>query len=177
MKDETKENIGDSLLAYAKGAEFSAQRGAVIELFPYIFQASKRLSARAISSFLQEKHGVKISYVTLGKALRQPEKYWNLFYDSIEPYAWTVGEAHEKPLKYFMSEPDKFQEMLETKPCYLVDDIDDKHSWTTAMGEYDEALRILDDKWFCFDAEVLEEGRHYLLFRFSEKPSAKTDEN
>jgi hypothetical protein len=64
----------------------------VIELFPFIFEASQRMSARAISRFLLEEQGVKLSAVTITKALNDPKKSWNAFFDTIDPSArdrWT----------------------------------------------------------------------------------------
>jgi hypothetical protein len=175
VHEETKryhrEAAGESLIEHAKGAEFSAQRGIVGGLFPYIFQASKRMSARAISGFLEEKHDIKVSYVTLGKALRQPDKYWNIYFDAIEPYVWIVADAYNKPPKYFISESDKYQELVEGKPVYASVD-DSPQAYMHAEDEYKRAIRILHEKWFCFDDDVLEEARCYVLPRLSEKPSS-----
>ena len=87
---------------------------------------------------LEEKHGVKISYVTVGRALRNPKKYWNRYFDEIEPHVWCVAEAHDKTLKDFISEPEKYQAMLETKPVYKADDAE---SAMVAKKEYDYAVR------------------------------------
>ena len=62
-------HIGLKLVGHSKSTEFSANRGLVIEMFPFIFEASQRMSARAISRFLKEEQGVKLSYVTITKAL------------------------------------------------------------------------------------------------------------
>src|SRR5450631_3766674 len=79
--------VGAKLLAHSKSAEFSARRGLVVELFPFIVGAAERMSARAISQFLEKEQGVKLSGVTINKALNDPAKNWNLFFDLIEPSA------------------------------------------------------------------------------------------
>src|ERR1700689_1478807 len=81
----TASEIGLKLVGHAKSTEFSANRGLVIELFPFIFEASQRMSARAISRFLLEDQGVKLSAVTITKALNDPKKSWNSFFDAIDP--------------------------------------------------------------------------------------------
>jgi hypothetical protein len=169
-------NVGEALLEHARGAEFSA-RGAIEVLYPYIVQASKRLSTRAISRYLEENHGRKISFVTIGKALRNPQKYWNAYFDRVEASAWIVAEAHDKPLRSFMSESEKYQGILETKPVLTFDSSHpEQEQATRAQEDYEEARRNLDEAWFCFDDEILEEARCFLLKRFAEKPTQPKEE-
>lgn len=169
------EAIGDSLLEHAQAAEFTAQRGVIESLFPYVVQASKRMSARSISRFLEEQHQVKVSYVTIGKALRQPARYWYLYFDSVENAAWVVAKTHGRHLKEFISEPEKYQEMLDTKPVFQVDKIrkraDLERALHLAQAEYEAAVKLLDDKWFHFDESILEEARSHLLKRLQNEPA------
>jgi hypothetical protein len=176
-KNTDIEAVGNSLIEHVRGTAAS-RHGIIDEIFPYARQAAKKISARAICRFLEEEHGVKLSYVTIGRALRQPEKYWNLYVDlnSIEQHLRIVGRTHNKPVKDFMSEPEKFQEMLEGEKVYAVDDILDESAISRAMMDYENAVAVLDAKWFCFDEDILEEARMYLLKRFSEKPAPKDDE-
>lgn len=166
------EAVGNSLIEHVRDA-VATRPGIVDELFPYIVQASKKISARAIARFLEEKHGVKVSYVTIGRALRNPGKYWNLYFDEIEPHVWIVAEAHDKKLREFISEPEKYQAMLEVKPIYKADNAEDV--WKADM-EYQHSVSVLDTKWFCFDEAILEEARCYLLKRFTEKPAPKNED-
>jgi hypothetical protein len=166
------ESVGNSLIEYVRDAA-ATRPGIVEELFPYIVQASKKISARGIARFLEERHGVKVSYVTIGRALRNPEKYWNRYYDEIESHARCVGESHGKPLKDFMSEPEKYQAMLETKPVYQADSAE---SALDAMGQYEHAITVLDEKWFCFDEAILEEARMHLYQRMCKKPTRQNDD-
>ncbi|HZM02351.1 MAG TPA: hypothetical protein VFC44_04970 [Candidatus Saccharimonadales bacterium] len=161
--------VGDSLIEHARDDASTSRRGIIEELFPYIVQASNKMSARAITRFLEENHGVKISYVTIGRALRNPKKYWNLYFDSIERPAWIVAQSHDKPLKDFISEPDKYQEMLEGKPVYVVEDIEDEDSVFDAKADYENAVAVLDEKWFCFDKNILVEAKCYIYTRLCEK--------
>src|ERR1017187_4496427 len=78
---------GQKLLVHSKSAEFTARRGLVVELFPFIYGASERMSAKAISEFLEAEQGIKLSSVTINKALKDSGKSWNLFFDMIEDSA------------------------------------------------------------------------------------------
>jgi hypothetical protein len=171
-KNTNIDEVGNSLIEHVRDAAVT-RPGIVEEIFPHIVQASKKISARAIAKFLEEKHGVKVSYVTIGRALRNPQKYWNLYYNSIEQSAWTVAETHGKPLKHFMSEPEMYQEMLDGEKVYQADNQDEIQR---AVADYENAVALLDAKWFCFDDVILEEARKYLLPRFVQKPVLENDE-
>jgi hypothetical protein len=167
------EAIGNSLIEHVRDAAAS-RPGIIEELFPYIVQASKKISVRAISRFLEEKHGVKVSYVTVGRALRDPLKYWNLYYNRVEEQAWIVAETHSKNLKDFISEPEKYQAMLEEKPVYICDGPEEIFE---AQLAYDNAVADLDQKWFCLDEKILEEARQYIRPRFDKKPGIENQED
>src|ERR1035437_3237553 len=88
-------DVGQKLVGHSKSAEFTANRGLVVELFPFIFEASERMSARSISRFLQEEQNIRLSAVTITKALNDPKKNWLSFFESIEPAAIvTRSEEH-----------------------------------------------------------------------------------
>ena len=169
------EAVGGSLIEHAQAAEFTAQRGVIETLFPYVVQASKRMSARSISKFLDDQHRVKVSYVTIGKALRQPARYWNLYFDNVENAAWVVAQTHGRQLKEFISEPDKYQEMLDEKPVLQIEKKGKRAELQKALflaqAEYEAAVSLLDDKWFRFDEAILEEARGHLLKRLQTAPA------
>ena len=66
-------DIGKALVEQAENKPSSA-RGMVDELFPYIYAASTRMSARAISRWLEEKQQVKLSYTTVSKVLKEADE-------------------------------------------------------------------------------------------------------
>ena len=84
-----------------------------------------------------------------------------------------MAETHSKDLKYFMSEPEKYQAMLEEKPVYLSDG---PEGIFEAQLAYDNAVADLDHKWFCFNEEILEEARQYILPRLTQKPKAESED-
>ena len=70
---ENKE-IGKQLVEFSQKDGLSV-RGALEDLFPYIFAVSKRLSTRKVSEWLEESHGIKISYSSVAKALKNSDGY------------------------------------------------------------------------------------------------------
>ena len=155
MADENEKpvslsDIGQKLVGHSKEAEFTANRGLVIELFPYIFEASERMSVRAISRFFEAEQDIKLSYVTIGKALNDPKKSWLSFFDSVESAAVVTAEWFNPPtFKYlFWSKGEYDSKIMPDANGKLV----------RAFGHGVRALiqpgrvaadRVLREKWFC----------------------------
>ena len=146
MKDVLTD-VGKEFLEHASEAEFSAGRGIVVELFPFIFVASKRLSTRAISRWLEETKGIKLSFVTIAKALRNPRESFEKFFDGIEPAAKYFVNAHPKTkLEAVLSSKDVFEFMRKAPPS-LSDDL------LTDEKDYGEAASVLAG-WFTIPDEA-----------------------
>jgi len=109
------QDIGRRLVEVAHQGEFSAQRGLVDEMFPYIYEASQRMSARAISRWLDEE-GIKLSAATVAKALRNAKEHWREIWDDIEPAARAVAEAHDEDLFLLVSQPSLFDNCRREPP-------------------------------------------------------------
>lgn len=70
----SNDKIGQELLKHAK-EEGLTVRGALQDLFPYIYAVSDRMSTRKISEWLQQQHDVKISFSAIAKALQKSDVY------------------------------------------------------------------------------------------------------
>lgn len=86
-------NIATSLLEASR--ETSAPKDILADLFPFIYTASKRMSGREISEFLEKEHGVSISQPTLARALKNPQKYADDFAIRIFPAASYVKFSYD----------------------------------------------------------------------------------
>jgi hypothetical protein len=158
--------VGPKLLAHSKAAEFTARRGLVVDLFPFIFGASERMNAKAISAFLEKEQGIKLSAVTINKALKDPAKNWNLFFDLIEPAARTYAVGESAPMKDFL-----FRKEYLFKAA--------KHPLVKAIAKAlvsDEVARaagILRTKWYVIDWEVRLKARPFLEHRLEHRLALK----
>jgi len=145
--------VGAELVAASKEVERTP--GEIMEeMFPFVFEASRRMSARQISRWLHENRGIEISQPTISRALRNADKYWEQFADSIEPQARIVEGALDWQMEEFLYNERGFRHHIEDKktpPKVSGDTFDEQmHS----LGEYESAVRFLIDHWFSLDSSV-----------------------
>jgi hypothetical protein len=156
-------NIGLKLVSHSRSTEFSANRGLVIELFPFIFEASQRMSARAISRFLADEQGLKLSAVTITKALNDPQKSWNSFFDAIEPSARIIARWwRRETLDFLFTGKAKYDSNIEKAIGNPVARFAAK---LILEEDVVSADKILKQKWFCINKVTLEKARPYLESR------------
>jgi hypothetical protein len=142
-------DVGKSLVEYSKDiAEFTAQRrlGLIDELFPYIYRASKRMSTRAISRWLKESHGVKLSAVTIAKSLRESDRHWLSLFEEVEPAANIVARAHDYPSgRALLEDHQAIFHVIHDTPSV---------SGESGMNEYCKAQNLVEALWL----KVLDEA-------------------
>lgn len=138
------QDIGKQLVEYSQdSAAFSAQRGILDDLFPYIFEASKRMSLRAIGRWLQSEHQITISATSLAKAMRNAHKYWIQNLEEIEPSVRIVARAHKVSPSFVMSSENVIRR-LEGQIPTLAGDGDEG---ARIMWEYDDAVAAIKAFW------------------------------
>jgi hypothetical protein len=154
--------VGQDLVEHSRSSDLNRKRGLVVELFPFIFGAHERMSGRAVSKFLKEKHGVNLSAVTVTKALNDPKTYWNRFFDTIEPAALIFEREDKKPMKDFL-----FKEQIFWKP--FENAILRAAAKAITPEEVRWAAGILRGKWYTIDLETRLKALPYLAERVLRK--------
>jgi len=146
MNSESLEffEMGEKLAECAQEQEISA-RGRISELFPYIYQASKRMSTRAISSFLVENFGLKLSAVGISRALKDEKRHWEWLAGIIEPPAHVFARAHGVSVRGILDDENAFHGFADKTPTVSGQD---------GYYEYEEAREFLKRRWFSLDQEV-----------------------
>jgi hypothetical protein len=146
MNNESLEffEIGERLAQCAQEQEMSA-RGRISELFPYIYQASKRMSTRAISSFLADNFGLKLSAVGISRALKEEKKHWQWLAETVEPAAQIFSRAHGVSAYGILDDENAFLGFSEQAP---------KVSGEEGFQEYQGAEDFLKRRWFSLDKDV-----------------------
>jgi len=166
QKPTNATEIGLKLAGHAKSTEFSANRGLVIEMFPFIFEASQRMSARAISRFLLEEQGVKLSAVTITKALNDPKKSWNGFFDTIESSAKVIARWYRnKSFNYLFFTKGRYEADI---PDILKNPIARVAIKLLRDPEIPAADKVLREKWFCIGVETRLKAKPYLESRLAD---------
>jgi hypothetical protein len=99
----TSEQVGAELVE-ASQTEVSLPLST--KLFPYIYIASRRMSLRVMSQWLQEKHGVSLSAAAISRALRSRELHLGRLAESIAAPAGYVAEAYGfEPMQLLFGTP------------------------------------------------------------------------
>jgi hypothetical protein len=163
--------IGKTLVEHAHKVKLEEKRGVVTELFPFIFEASSRMSARAISRFLKEKHGIQLSAVTVSKALSDLKKSWNQYFDVIEPFAKVFEKGNFlTPMSVFLFDDKKFDEMTKALPfaAYRGHWLDLKALCQITIADV-QAANILREKWMSISMDIRLKARPYLEHRLGKK--------
>lgn len=148
MKTSLQE-LGAKLVEESRlNEEFSFQRGLINKLFPFIYEASKRMSCRGISRWL-EANGTKLSAATIAKALRNPQSYWQEIYEDIQPAALIFARAHEADPDDILENFDLFfclkdrPPVIEGKTPDVLNDL---------LNEYHAACGKIQQDWFSIPA-------------------------
>ena len=111
------------------------------------------MSTRAISNYLLENHKVKISPVTIAKALREAEKHWLAFYEYAQPAALVFGEFHRKTADEILAmTTEEFENLCNTDTIYV--GVADKDQLFGKSIKHDRVKDILIERWFSFDDET-----------------------
>lgn len=145
--------IRQALVEHAKEADFSAQRGLIDELFPAIFQASKRMSIRAISRWLRDEQKIELSPMTISRALRKADEHWLAWVEEVEPAARIVGQAHDLQWEDVLFQPGLIESLNGKPPSLRGDNVE------AQFADYDRAFQILRDRWLILDEDTRQECR------------------
>ena len=145
--------VGRELVQYAMETKFSRQRGIVDELFPYMFLAARKMTSRQISAWLQKEKGIKLSFVSIAKALREPDKHWEAMAERVEPAARVLEEAYRVHMRDLLSDKELFEKCRQETPEPFKGKTD-RPGWGLACGEIGYAFDTLDQEWFWFDDRV-----------------------
>ncbi|MBG1267251.1 hypothetical protein [Nostoc sp. WHI] len=135
--------IGIELIEASK--EVERKPGEVLqEIFPFVYEASRRMSAREISKWLQDKYDIQISQPTLSRALKDPKQFWDGYTETIEPVARRIASSlgiNIKSVLFNLGQEDDmaFHEAMQ----------DAKHKLSKSeLKDVEDGLVFLREKWF-----------------------------
>ncbi len=149
--------LGAKLVLESKlNVESCMQRSVIFHLFPYIYEAAKRMSTRGIVRWL-EANGTKISLATVAKALRAPNQYWQEIYEDIEPAATVVAQAHDLSIRGLLTDQELFFDLIHDKntfPNLQAKSGADKSQEN--CDEYLDACTKLQEDWYCLPQTAIQ---------------------
>ncbi len=165
---------GKELIEYAEQADFTAQRGLIDELFPFIYVASKRMSLRAICRWLKENHRIQISVNAVSKAMRNQETYWTQLVELVEPSARIMAETYNMH-PYEVLDNFEFFKHLETETPSVV--AEDSEGIERELQQVAVAVGVLRNRWFNLPEEVRNQCRRFFVSVFFDVEETKKEEN
>lgn len=151
------------MIEYAEHkAEFTAQRGLLDELFPFIYVASKRMSLRAICRWLEETHRIQISVNAVAKAMRNKEKYWDQLVEAIEPAARIMATAHEVHPYQILDNFDIFKELEASMPSVVTENLETEDI-EKELHQVSKAAGVIRNRWFSLPEDVRDQCRRHFV--------------
>ncbi len=142
-------DVGQQLVGHSKSAEFTANRGLVVDLFPFIFEASERMSARAISRFLMEEQNIRLSAVTITKALNDPKKSWVSFFESVQPEAIILAKwTKSRSFKFLYMSKAEFEQKMSFEDEGIIGRKLARGVLSLLRPDRAAAMKVLHEKWF-----------------------------
>jgi len=156
-------DVGQKLVGHSKTAEFTARHGLVVELFPFIIEASERMSARAISRFLQEEQQMKLSQVTITRALNDPQKNWLSYFAGFEKEAITLAKwAKSRSFNYLFLSKAEFDSKMSFEQKGVVERAVSRGAVALLRPDCVAAINVLRAKWFSIGLATRLKAKPYL---------------
>lgn len=147
MKADEFSKIGSKLVSASKAIDRTP--GEVLqELFPYIYEASRRMSARQIAKWLADEYGIQISQPTISRALRNPEAFDEWFTENIEPTARRIASSLGMPITELLLDTTAEADLeLHERREHAKESLSEAE-----LKEVEEGLAFLANKWFSLSA-------------------------
>lgn len=129
-------------------------------LFPYIFVASRKMSLRAISSWLKDKQGVNLSAAAISRALNSPAMHLERLAESYVAESRHIALRYEKSITdllygtFHENGPLEIQELAFEEKYPESDNEEDIQFWAD--------LKNLADSWSSIPSEVRSMLRPYI---------------
>jgi hypothetical protein len=156
-------DVGQKLVGHSKSTEFTANRGLVIELFPFIFEASGRMSARAIGRFLLAEENIKLSAVTITKALNNRKESWVSYFETLEPSATITAKWFRPPsFKYLFWSKSEYENRVGPAADGPIVRAIGRGARALLQPERVAADNVVREKWFSIGLGTRLKARAYL---------------
>jgi hypothetical protein len=159
--DHQIRQAGDDLVEYSQNFGEEETRSLTDLLFPSIFIASKRMSARAINRWLEEHQGIKFSAASVAKALRSQGQHFKQIADRVQPLAEHIAlSCGVAPMDLLLEN---------TPPLDLLMELSDPHAvnadhYLKINGYIESAANDLRKEWVSLDREIRFRCLYYFEF-------------
>ena len=171
--DEEKiSSIGSDLLDHAKQFGEENRLPLTTQLFPFLLMASRRMTTREMSSWLEKEKDVKLSAAGISKGLQRPDLHLRRIAEHVHPQAAYIAAV------YFHCDQTAESILFEKNPATGKPVLELMHEVSYADPDgrslgISEAFSILDEVWASIPEEVQFMCRPY--FRFDDASDFEKD--
>lgn len=153
-------DAGRDLVDYAHKIPEEEARSRSETLFPFIYQASKKMSSRSIARWLSDEKGIDFSAASVAKVLRESARYFRLITDRVQPLAehFAAQVSVDAESLLFTEQGEEIAER----------DLRANFPGIEAFEYADRVLSELQDEWFSLDEEIRFRCRPYFDFTLPE---------
>ncbi len=159
--------IGAGLVEHAECTPITS-RGIIEELFPYIYVASKRMSTRAISEWLEKEQNVQLSHVSIARALKDSSVHFERIMDNIYAAADTLeihcnydGNVTNSSKLAFLFDEEYFEQIIGNMAVDIGKDIN--------IGAILHAIQKIKEEWFALPKTVRDRCENICITRDAQR--------
>ena len=168
QNDESMSAIGADLLSHAQEFGERIRLPLTTQLFPFLFLASRRMTTREMSEWLETNKGVKLSGPMISKGLQRPDLHLSRIAEHVQPLANYIAAVHSVDLKWllFKEDPITGASALGSLWEKVIDHFDEpsegvREALDTLMEMWDpipQEVKFMCRKYFDFDDADNEES-------------------
>lgn len=174
FEEESIPSIGSELLCHAQEFGEPNRLPLTTQLFPFLFLASRRMTTRQMSEWLEKSKGVKLSAPMISKGLKRPELHLSRIAEHVQPMASYLGTLFDRDAEELLFGEDPQSGVTVFKQF-------EDHIWQASDHLSDDAkdvLRSFSDSWDQIPQEVKFMCRRYFdITEFAENAEDDDDES
>jgi hypothetical protein len=160
--------IGSDLLSHPDFLGESVKLPLTTQLFPYLFVASRKMTTRKLSAWLEKEKGIKFSAAAVSKSLRRPELHLRRIAEFVQPPASYLAAVYDRDAESLLFDDDPISEKGSLQ--ILAEEI---LTAREPSKSEEDAISLLNEHWVSIPDEVKYMCRRF--FDFSDGSDEEED--
>lgn len=169
--NELISSIGSELIEHAQDFGEPMRLPLTTQLFPYLLVASRRMTTREISGWLESAKQVKLSAVAISKGLKRPELHLKRIAEYVQAPAVYLAMVYDHSAEALLFDPGRNRTWLEELGDVIFADPEGPSEGVA------DSYRVLSEFWAPIPDEVKYMCRRYFDFDPSDSDDATDDDS